>query len=427
MNYATDKEMERFPLYDLNNEDYYKEGKYWIPPINKAPEVLKGYPQKAMIHDVTLRDGEQTPGVTFLEDERVRIAECLNEIGVTRIEAGMPAVSKTQFNALKRIADKNFKNSMVTGFARANPKDIGLVLDSGCKGIIIEHAMNPYYNTYSYKLSPQDLVERLVTSIQAAKAAGLFTVFMGWDWFRSPIAYTGWVVATVLKEVKFDALTIVDTFGSATPDAVGYMFAQFHEWFPELQLEFHGHNDSSLGVACALAALKNGGSVIHTSLNGLGGRSGNVATEEFATAAQVLYGIDCGVNLEKIYANSKILESISKMPIAPGKCIIGTRPYEIETGIATHVIKTFSPLGINPIQTSYDPSLFGIPGGLNYVLGKNSGKASIELFLERYHLTADEEQIKEILERIKSEAMVTKSLVSDTQALAICDAVLANR
>lgn len=417
------KEMEKFPLYDLNNEDFYREGKYWIPPVNKYSEVLSGYPGKAQIHDVTLRDGEQTPGVTFLEDERVRIAECLSEIGVGRIEAGMPAVSETQFRALQRIAKKNL-GPMIMGFARANPKDVNLVLESGCTGIIVEHAMNPYYNTYSYKLTPDGLVERVAGALKAAKEAGLYAVFMGWDWFRSPMDYCGWVVASLLKEVRFDALVIVDTFGSSTPDSVGYMFSQFHSWFPDLRLEFHGHNDSSLGVACSLAALKNGAATIHTSLNGLGGRSGNVATEEFANAAQTLYGIDCGVDLSKIYAGAKILESISKMPIAPGKCIIGTRPYEIETGIATHVIKTFSPLGINPIQTSYDPSLFGIPNGLNFLLGKNSGTASIEIFLEKHHLTADKDETKEILARVKAEAMVTKDLVSETQFLAICSDVI---
>ncbi len=417
------QEMRQFPLYDLNDEAYYKEGKYWIPPVNKIPEVLEGYPAKAQIHDVTLRDGEQTPGVTFLEDERVRIAECLDEIGVARIEAGMPAVSETQFRALQRIAGKNL-HAMITGFARANPKDVGLVLDAGCKGIIVEHAMNPYYNTYSYKLTPDKLVERLTSSLTEAKRAGLFSVFMGWDWFRSPMDYCGWVTAKVYEQVKFDALTIVDTMGSATPDAVGYMFRQFKEWFPDLQLEFHGHNDSSLGVACALAALKNGASVIHSSLNGLGGRSGNVATEEFANAAQTLCGIDCGISLEKIYPNAKILESIAKYEIPPGKCIIGSRPYEIETGISTHVIKTFSPMGISPIQTSYDPSMFGIPGGMTYVLGKNSGTASVEMFLDKYGLTADKQEMVEILERIKAEAMVTKALVTDTQALAICSDVI---
>ena len=89
------KEITDFPLYDLQDKSFYKEGKYWIPPVNHFPEVLEGYPRTAQIHDVTLRDGEQTPGVTFTEDERVRIAECLNDIGVARIEAGMPVVSET--------------------------------------------------------------------------------------------------------------------------------------------------------------------------------------------------------------------------------------------------------------------------------------------------------------------------------------------
>lgn len=412
------KEMKEFPLYDLNNEKYYKLGKYWVAIENQNPALKTGYPKKAQIHDVTLRDGEQTPGVTFLEDERVRIAEALNEIGVSRIEAGMPAVSETQFNALKRIAAKDMK-AMPTAFCRANPKDIGLAVEAGSKGIIVEHAMNPYYNKYSYKLTPDQLVDRLITSLSAAKEAGMFTVFMGWDWFRAPIEYTGWVIDQVYSQIKFDGLTMVDTMGSATPEAVGFMFSQFHEWFPELQLEFHGHNDSSLGVACSLAALKNGATVIHSSMNGLGGRSGNVATEEIANAAQTLLGIDCGIDLEKIYPNAKLISNIAKVPIPPSKCLIGTRPYEVETGIMSHVVKTFGPMGIDPIQTSYDPEYFGIPNGFQFVLGKNSGTASIQMFFEKYGISLDKEEATAILDRVKQEALITKALVSDTQALAI--------
>ncbi len=417
------EKMEKFPLYNLEGETFYKKGKYWIPPSNHFEEILKEYPRSVQIHDVTLRDGEQTPGVTFLEDERVRIAEAIADLGVSRIEAGMPIVSEIQFRALKRIAAAGHK-SMIMGFSRANPKDVELIIESGCKGIVVEHAMNPYYNEYCYKLTPQMLVDRLVSALIPAKKAGLFTVFMGWDWFRAPIDYCGWVVESVLKKVKFDSLTIVDTMGSATPDAVGLMFRTFHSWFPELQLEFHGHNDSSLGVACSLAAVKNGAGVVHTSMNGLGGRSGNVATEEFANAAQLLCRIDCGVDLSKVCANCAVVAEIAKMSIPANKCAIGTRPYQIETGIMSHIVKTFGPMGIDPINTSYDPSLYGIPGGMQLFLGKNSGTASIEMFLERHGLSADKEQTKEILERIKAEAIVTKALVSDVQALKICQEVL---
>lgn len=416
-------DLNEFPLYSLHGESFYDEGKYWIPPVNHVPQALEGYPKTAQIHDVTLRDGEQTPGVTFLEDERVRVAQCLDDIGVARIEAGMPIVSDTQRNALKRIAGAGHK-AMIMGFARANPKDVRLVIEAGCQGIVVEHAMNPYFNKFSYGLTPSKLVARVAASLKTAKAAGLYTVFMGWDWFRTPMETSRWVVERVLGETAFDALTLVDTYGSATPDAVALMVQAFHAWFPDLQLEFHGHNDSSLGVACALSALKSGASVIHTSLNGLGGRSGNVATEEFAAAAQVLSQIDCGVRLDRIYPNARIVAEISKMPISGGKCIIGTRPYDIETGISTHVVKTFSPMGISPIQTSFDPSLFGIPGGMQFVLGKNSGAASVEMFLEKHGLTATAEQLDLILEQIKSEALLTKALVSDTQFLAIHDRVV---
>lgn len=410
--------MKDFPLMSLENVPFYKKGEYWLPPLNFAPEVQAGYPKKAQIHDVTLRDGEQAAGCTFLEDERVRIAECLDDIGVSRMEAGMPAVSDIQFRALKRIAHAGF-NAKIFGFARAMEKDVQLTIDAGCEGIIIEHTVNPYFCKYAYNLTPETMVERLVTSIKTAKKHGLYTTFMGWDWFRTPMDFTKWLITEVMNQAELDGLTVVDTYGSIIPDAVYHMVKSFKEWFPQLHLEFHGHNDVACGNACGLAALKAGAEVIHTSMNSLGDRAGNVSTDEFMVVAQMLTGIDLGAKLENIYANAQIISQISKVPIPAAKPIIGERPYQVESGVTTHLIHSLGDIGIDPITLSFNPDTIGKKGGAEYVLGKNSGKASIQIFLEKHGLTATDDQINTLTDAVKAEGIVTKALVSDVQFLAL--------
>jgi isopropylmalate/homocitrate/citramalate synthase len=411
------------PDYKVEGEPCYKKGYFWVSPHNYELVDTSNDPDFVGIHDVTLRDGEQLPGVTFLEDERVAIAEVLNEMGVTRIEAGMPAVSDIAYNALKRIAH-NQHDSMIYGFARAMEKDVQLVLDSGAEGIIIEHCVNPYKCKYGYGLTPEKLVDRLVKSIRMAKKNGLRTVFMGWDWFRTPIEFTHWLIEAIVNETEFDGLTIVDTVGSTLPDAVEAMFTKFHTWYPQLELEFHGHNDFNLGNACALAAIKGGARVVHTAMNGLGERSGNIATEEVVMNLEVLKNIKTGVKLNKIDRASRLISEISKTPIPPQKPILGIRNYTIESGIATDLTRKLGERELRPSNGTILPALIGREGGELFVYGKNSGVASVVLFLEQRGLTATREEMEEILALIKREALVSKALVPEETVLYFANQVL---
>lgn len=411
--------MEKCPHYPLEGTPYYKKGHHWVPQLNYDPAVISGMPKKVMIHDVTLRDGEQTPGVTFTEDERVRIGECLIDIGVGRIEAGMPAVSAVQNNALKRICKLPNKKSQIYGFARALEKDIQLVIDAGCSGIVIEHTVNPYLCDIAYKLTPQMVVDRLVKGIKTAKKYGLKTTFMGWDWLRAPMDWTKWLMTEILSQTELDGLTMVDTYGSVVPEGIEYLFKNVKEWFPSLSLEFHGHNDFNLGNACSLAALRGGADCIHTAMNGLGERVGNVATEEVVMTCEILQGMDTGIELDKLYDNAQVISTISKLPIYSNKCILGDRAFQVESGITTHYVGMIEDFGITPPAAPFVPSVIGRPGDIEYVLGKNSGKGSIEIYLKKNSLTATDEQLEALVNAVKAEGLVTKALVPEAQFLKI--------
>ena len=411
------------PDYKVEGEPFYKRDYYWVSPHNFELVDHSNDPSFVGIHDVTLRDGEQLPGVTFLEDERVAIAEVLSEMEVTRIEAGMPAVSDIAYNALKRIAHSNLKPK-IYGFARAVEKDVQLVLESGAEGIIVEHCISPYKCKYGYELTPEKLVDRMVKALRLSKKYGLRTVFMGWDWFRTPIEFSHWLIEEILNETEFDGLTIVDTVGSTLPDAVEVMFKKFHTWYPQLELEFHGHNDFNLGNACALAAIKGGARVVHTAMNGLGERTGNIATEEVVLNLEILNHINTGVNLQKIDRASRLISEISKVPIGIQKPVLGVRNYTIESGIATDLSWKLGDKELRPSNGTILPALIGREGKELFVYGKNSGISSIALFLKKHGMTAQREQMEEILTLVKREALVSKALVPDETVLFFANMVL---
>jgi isopropylmalate/homocitrate/citramalate synthase len=414
--------LKELPYYPLTGKPYFDNEKKWVSPMNFLPESMEGFPQSVYLYDVTLRDGEQTPGVTFREDERVRIACALAELGVKRIEAAMPITSQGAVNALKRLVKMDLPAQIVS-FTRAHKDDINLTIDCGCKYILIEHSVNPYFCEYAYKLDQDALAERIVKNIKMAKDAGLHVTFMGWDFTRTPLELSKQVYEKVFSQVRPDALALVDTYACATPFAVEFIFKKFKEWFPYMPLEFHVHNDFNLGVASSMAAVKAGAVGIHTAMNGIGERTGNVATEEIACAFEILMGIKTGVKLEKIYEVARLVSEISKVPIHPAKPIIGGRLFDIESGVISHYTSLMQAKGIKPVPVPFMPSLVGREP-MKYVIGKGSGRVSIEYFLEKNGMKATTEQIDEILEKIKEEAYLTKSLLSEQQFIGIAQQVL---
>ena len=414
--------MQELPYYPLAGQPYFDNGNKWVSPFNFLPEAREGFPESIYIYDVTLRDGEQTPGVTFREDERVRIACALAELGVKRIEAAMPITSQGAVNALKRLTKMNLPAEIVS-FARAHKDDINLSIECGCKYILIEHSVNPYYCQYAYNLDQDMLVERIVSSIKMAKEAGLHVTFMGWDFTRTPLEYSKEVYTKVFNTVKPDALALVDTYACATPFAIEFVFRKYREWFSDIPLEFHVHNDFGLGVASSMAAVRGGARGIHTAMNALGERTGNVATEEIAAAFDILMGIKTGVKLEKIYETAQLIAQISKMPIPASKPIIGDRLFDIESGVITHYTSIMQAKGINPVPVPFLPHMVG-RDPMKFVIGKGSGRVTIEFFLEKYGYKATNEQIDQILTLIKEEAYITKSLLTEKQFLNIVEKVL---
>jgi len=411
-------DMPEVPDYDLK-EPFYRPDFKWTTRHNF--ELEKKHIDKVIIHDVTLRDGDQTPGSVFLEDERVRIADALAELKVPRIEAGMPTVSKVVENAMRRMAARKYPHSKLYGFARAVTGDIDLCKDVGCQGIIVEYCVNPVIIKHAYKKTPRQVMDGLIRGISHAKALGFEDVaFMGWDWFRTPIEFTRALVQELYDKTELDGLVIVDTYGSSTPDAVEEMFRLFKGWFPRLRLEFHGHIDNGCGVANCLAALWGGAEVIHTSINGMGERCGNNPTEEVAVLMEIHKGIHTGLDLTKLAPACSVVSTISQIPIPANKPVMGSRQTQIESGVSMDIEYKMAHndgYRVTNIYSTVSPHVVGRRDKVHPVLGKSCGKNSIRLILDQYGIEATEEEIAKVLEMVKAESYVTKGMVSEDMML----------
>ena len=412
---------EEFDFYPLKGQPYFDPDRFWVSPMNFVPENLAKYPEKVIIHDCTLRDGEQTPKVFYTKDERVRIAKALNELGVDRIEIGMPIISEDHQKAIKEVVTLGFKSEVVA-FARAHNDDIRLSIECGVSSIIIEHTVNPYLCKYAYNLTESDVLSRISNSVSIAKKAGLWTNFMGWDFSRTPLEFSRKVYQAAV-DAGADALTIVDTFAVATPDAIGYAVKKFSEWFPGIQLEFHVHNDFGMGMATSIEAVKNGAAVIHTSMNALGERTGNLATEEAATTFGLLMGNRTNIDLNKLNETSRIVSDITGIYPNVNKPVFGKNCFGIESGVVSHYTHALKSAGFKLVSYPYLPEVVGRTED-GYLLGPLCGKLTIEFYLKKNGIQATSDQADQVLAAVKRECMVRRIILSEEEFVKIAKETL---
>lgn len=418
--------MATYGIERLEGKPYFENGSYWVSPFNYIiDEVNQDFKGKSVqIHDVTLRDGEQTFGVAFTPEERVRIAEALDELGVARIEIGMPVASPVVAEGMKRIVKLNLKNAEPVGFIRTAKSDIDMCIDCGLKTVILEHIMNPYACELAYGLEKAAVIDRIVSSVKYSNEKGLKTIFMGWDLTHGDdLDYIKDVYTAVVRDAHLDGLVIVDTVGVAVPRAIRFLVGKLKEWLPGVPLEFHTHGEFGLANAGILEAVAEGVTVVHTAINGLGERTGNAATEEVAAMLELLAGVKTGVALNRLADVSSLVVNISHKPVSYNKPVVGNDLSNIETGIGVDLYEKFTKAGFRSCINPFTPELVG-KEPFEYVMGKNSGGATIEFYLDKIGLQATKEQVKEITERVKYEGRIQKSLITLPQFTAIARRVI---
>lgn len=411
--------MEQLQGIDLSDSRFFGE-EYWNSPINYSEEVHHDYSEQVEIYDVTLRDGEQSPGVCFNEDERVRIAEQLEEMGLKRIEIGMPITSASIARSVKKLHARGTKLDMVA-LCRANKDDIDMAVDMGCKSVIVEHSINPYLCKYALHLDFDRLMDRLITATAYAKEKGLHTNFFGWDALRTSIPYIQKVFSRIVSECHPDAVTVTDTVGTALPDTARMVVRELCSVVGDTPVHWHGHNEFGMGTAAALAAIQGGAACVHTAMNGLGERMGNAPTEEAVMALELLCDVRTGVDLSKIGSTSKLVEQISKQAVGANKPIVGSNLAVQDSGLPADIYLEMEKVGVTTGMRSFSPALIGNPP-MEYILSKGAGKANVLYRMEKLGLDASgitKEQMGEIVHAVKEESRVRKGLVDDQTLVAI--------
>lgn len=370
---------------------------------------------KVRIFDTTLRDGEQSPGVSITPEQKLQIAIKLDRLGVDAIEAGFPIVSHGEVQAIRSIK-KSGLNAEICGLARALNSDIDLVMDCDLSYVHTFIATSDIHMQYKLKMAPEEVMQKAVSAVEYAKSHGLQVEFSAEDATRSDLNFLTKVFRAV-GEAGADRIDIPDTVGYATPEFISNLVGIIKEQI-SVPISLHCHNDFGLAVANSIAGINAGATCAHVTVNGLGERAGNASLEEFVMVLQCLYKKGHNIDTKLLYETSKSVSNIMGIAVQANKAIIGENAFGHESGIHTHGILN-NPLTYEPI----DPEMVGRKRWLQ--AGKHAGAHGIRAMLEDFGIECTDEQLHKIVEKQKNLADKGKS-ISTAELLSIAGEVLQN-
>lgn len=381
---------------------------------------------RIVIFDTTLRDGEQSPGVSLNTEEKLAIAQQLARLGVDVIEAGFPIASPGDFAAVKKIAEE-VKGPIIAGLARTEEADIKRAYEA------VKSAARPRIHTFvatsgihmKYKLrkSRDEVKEMAAAGVRLAKSLVEDVEFSAEDAFRSDLDFL-YEIFTLAIEEGATTINIPDTVGYATPWEFGDFVKAIRLNVPNIHkaiISVHCHNDLGLAVANSLAAIRNGARQVEVAVNGIGERAGNASLEEVVMALYTrrnFLGFTTRINNKEIYRTSRIVSTLTGIPIQPNKAIVGKNAFAHESGIHQD--------GVIKERETYEimnPDLLGITTN-KLVLGKHSGRHALKLQLQvlGYELEGDTldkafQEFKQLADRKKEILDEDLIMLVDSQVL----------
>ncbi len=365
------------------------------------------------IFDTTLRDGEQTPGVSLTADDKMEIARQLSKLGVDTIEAGFPSSSGGEKKIVRDIAKAGL-TSEICALSRATRGDIDAALACDVGLIHVFIPTSPVQMKYAVNLTPEQVLASTVDSIEYVKKHGVKCEFSPMDATRSEMPFLK-KVCKAAQGAGMDSLNVPDTVGIMIPKTTFKLIEEL-KTVVSVPISTHCHDDFGLAVANSLAAVEAGASQVHVAVNGLGERAGNASLEEVVMALHVIYKYKTGVNSRLLYSTSRLVASLSGINVQANKAIVGENAFAHESGIHTRGV-TEKPLTFEPIN----PELVGRTRKL--VAGKLAGTRGIKAELEDIGIHPTEEQLKEIVQRVKDLGDKGK-MVTDADLIALTSAVM---
>ncbi len=366
------------------------------------------------IFDTTLRDGEQTPGISFSKEQKRAIARQLDKLGVDIIEAGYPISSREELEMVKLISDEGL-SAKICGLARVLTQDIDACIDCNVDLIHIFVPSSRIQREHTTKMSEEAVKEQTYAMTKYVKEHGFLCMFSAMDATRTELDFLVDVFKTA-EEAGADILNVPDTVGVSEPFAVYELVGAIHRAV-SVPLSIHCHNDFGLAVANSLAAVKAGVSEVQVAVNGLGERAGNADLVETVMSLNAIYGLKTNIKTEYLFETAKLIERFSGVQIPITKPIVGENAFAHESGIHAHGVieksDTFEPGIMTPEMVGHRRRI---------VLGKHTGKHSIVKKLSEIGMDLPKEQIDEILERVK-ELSASGKRVTDDDLFTIAEVV----
>ncbi|MDR0872611.1 MAG: homocitrate synthase [Prevotellaceae bacterium] len=363
--------------------------------------------------DSTLRDGEQAPGVVFFRDEKIRLARMLDETGIDEIEAGTPAMGAEECAAVSEIVRLQTR-ARISVWARALKKDIEAAATTGAAGIHIA------FPTSDIQLEAMKkdfcwVRETLPEMVAYAKKYFRYVSVGAQDAGRcTPDRLIKFL--RIAEKAEVCRVRIADTVGILTPLTTGSLVQNIKNHFPDLNIDFHAHNDFGMATANAITAFQSGVSSLSVTVNGLGERAGNAALEEVLMILSQIHK-ESKYSTSNIYALCKYVSVISGRPIPDNKPVCGRLVFSHESGV--HAKST---LADTIAFQAFDGGLIGRENAQN-LFGKHSGRGALVDLLEKQHIVIEDEKLPALLEKIKETSQLYKRNVSVEEIILMCGKV----
>ena len=380
--------------------------KIWVSELNARREIRAAFPRTTIrFYDTTLRDGEQTVGVVLSPQQKLEIARKLDELGVSRIEAGFPRVSVEDAEAIQLMRKAKLKAEL-WGFSRAVKADVEELVRIGLQASVIE-APTSDIKLKAYGLTREEVLRRVTDAMSIAKQNGITVAFFAVDSTRTDLDFLKKIYLAAL-EAGATEIVVVDTIGACGPEAVEFLVREVCAWVgPNVPVHYHGHNDFGMATACAIAAVRGGATWIQGTINGMGERAGNADICEIALALRCLYDVPVELDLKKVREVSEVVAKSSGYTLDAWKPLVGENLFMRESGAVASQFHI--PEAIEP----YSAELVNARRGI--VLGKKSGLDSIDLKCTELGLVITPEQRAPILAEVKKRAVAKRGLVTDEE------------
>jgi isopropylmalate/homocitrate/citramalate synthase len=380
--------------------------KVWVSELNARPEIRSKFPRRTIqFYDTTLRDGEQTVGVVLSPQQKLEIACKLDELGVSRIEAGFPRVSAEDAEAIQLMQKANLKAEL-WGFSRAVKADVDELVRLGLHASIIE-APTSDIKLKAYGISRDEVLKRINDAVTAAKQSGITVAFFAVDGTRTELDFLRQVYLVAL-EAGAAEIVVVDTIGACGPEAAEFLVSEVCGWVgPSVPVHWHGHNDFGMATACAVASVRGGATWIQGTINGMGERAGNADISEIALALKCLYDVPVALDLAKVREVSEVVCKQAGYSLEAWKPLVGDNLFMRESGAVAsqfHIPEAIEPYSSELVNASR-----------KIVLGKKSGLDSISLKAEELGLTVNSEQRATLLAEVKKKAIAKRGLITDQE------------